>query len=296
MPSNDDSPVRFGTATDPGGRRSVNEDAVLAQRPVFCVADGMGGHSRGDMASAKVVGAFAELADRVGRSGSTAISPESVQATIGLAQQRIRDALGLGGPEEAGNLTAGSTLAGVVLRQEHDRWGWLAFNVGDSRIYRLCDGALHQISEDHSVVQSLLDAGEIDEAQARVHPLRNLITRTVGSGGDTQADFWLLTASPGERLLLCSDGLTEELDDDAIAALLSVPEPPEQVAASLIARATEGGASDNVSAVVIDVLANAAPRMDASLPVGEYHPVDMMPDDTVPREQPRDHQPQHTSS
>lgn len=272
------TPTRHGAVTDSGGRRAVNEDAVLARHPVFCVADGMGGHTHGEMASAAVVHAFDELAQRLeGRTG-VETSAEQVQQTVARAQARIRSELGLDAPEPDEEMTAGSTVAGVVLTHADGRLCWLAFNIGDSRIYRSSGGAFTQISVDHSVVQELIDAGEIDDERARSHPLRNLITRAVGSGLEVAPDFWLLTATPGDRVLLCSDGLINELGDDAIAAVLRASDPPERVASSLVEHATRTGARDNVSVVVVELPVDTevdevtAPRL-----AGAYDPEDTMP-------------------
>jgi serine/threonine protein phosphatase PrpC len=273
------TPTRFGAVTHTGGRRPVNEDSVLAQPPVFCVADGMGGHARGAMASGAVVAAFEELAHQLtGADGDVEISTEHVQQAIDEAQARIRGELGLSAPESDAEMTAGSTLAGVLLTRADDRLCWLAFNIGDSRIYRHSGAALTRISVDHSLVQELIDAGEIDEEAARTHPLRNMITRAVGSGMPVTPDFWLLTASPGDRLLLCSDGLINEMDEREIAAMLGESGTPQQVAQRLLARATRSGARDNVSAVVIDLaLPIEVDEVTAPRLAGAYDPEDTMP-------------------
>jgi serine/threonine protein phosphatase PrpC len=281
--SSDDrgSPTRFGALSDGGGRRAVNEDAVLARPPVFCVADGMGGHVKGAMASGAVVAAFDDLAHELEDSGTAAeVSTAQVQAAVADAQARIRAELGLAEPESDAEMTAGSTLAGVVLTRADERLCWLAFNIGDSRIYRLTHAGLSRISVDHSVVQEMIDGGEIDEEQARSHPMRNMITRAVGSGVPVTPDFWLLGAATGDRLLLCSDGLVNEVSEAEIAATLAGGGTAQQVAETLLARATYGGARDNVSVIVIDLdLDTDANEMTAPRLAEAYDP-----EDTKPRE------------
>lgn len=272
----------YGALTDPGGRRAVNEDAVLAHPPVFCVADGMGGHTHGAMASAAVVAAFEDLAATVDQPDYAAeVSVEQVQEAVGAAQARIRAALGLTEPESDDEMTAGSTLAGVILTRVDERLCWLAFNIGDSRIYRYSGGELARVSVDHSMVQEMVDAGEIDEDEAQRHPLRNVITRAVGSGMAVTPDFWLLGASAGETLLLCSDGLVEEVPEAEIAQVLAAGGTPEQLSETLLARATYGGARDNVSVVVVELDLEDETEVTAPRLAATYDSEDTMPRDYV---------------
>ncbi|TDE89962.1 serine/threonine-protein phosphatase [Occultella glacieicola] len=272
----------WGVATDAGGRRKANEDSVLATPSVFLVADGMGGHVHGAMASGAVVAEFSRYADTV--RPDVEVQPTDVQAVVRAAQQRIRASLS-NVQESVGDhpVTAGSTAAGAILTRHADAPYWLVFNVGDSRVYRFAEGALTRISVDHSVVQELVDSGAITDEQARTHPQRNVITRAVGSGIDVEPDFWMLYAGTAERLLLCSDGLINELSEDRIAGVLGGDLGAQDAAAALLAEAIAGGARDNVSVIVVDLtpdhelLATTAPREGASEPGGA--------DDTVPREQ-----------
>lgn len=204
------------------------------------------------MASAAVVAAFDGPADGIG-SEEAEVSTARVQEAVHEAQARIRAELGLAEPESDTEMTAGSTLAGVLLTRADGRLCWLAFNIGDSRIYRYSGGGLARISVDHSVVQELIDAGEIDDEQARTHPLRNMITRAVGSGMPVTPDFWLLSVTSGDRLLLCSDGLVNEVPEPEIATALGEGGSAQHVAERLLARARHAGARDNVSVVVVDL-------------------------------------------
>jgi PPM family protein phosphatase len=229
----------WGSATDRGRVRRLNEDALLAQAPVFVVADGMGGHAAGDVASRVVVEEFAGL------TGRDAVTHEEIQECFVRAAQRVRESVGPG-------RVGGTTVAGVAVADVDGDPYWLVFNVGDSRVYRLADGALEQISVDHSVVQELVDAGRLRRRDAERHPDRHVITRAVGTGSVPNPDYWLLPAGTADRMLLCSDGLTQELDDDAIRFLLMAQPDPQSAAHILVQAAVEAGGRDNVTAVVVD--------------------------------------------
>ncbi|HIZ34707.1 MAG TPA: protein phosphatase 2C domain-containing protein [Candidatus Ruania gallistercoris] len=270
--------VAWGAATDAGGRRAANEDAVLAQPPVFLVADGMGGHVHGAMASAAVVRTFAEFSDSW--HPEVEVHGADVLAAIHTAQARIRAELSDRG---GGPITAGSTVAGAVLTGHEGAPYWLVFNVGDSRVYRFTGGALVQVSVDHSVMQEMLDAGSLQPDQVAVFTHKHVITRAVDSGSDTKADFWLLAAGTQERLVLCTDGLLDELSEDRVAQILAEQSLASAAAETLLAAAIEGGARDNVSVVVVDLagageLAHTAPRVQAG---DEFEALGT----TVPREQ-----------
>ena len=245
--------TQWGMATDAGGRRSVNEDAAYAQEPVFVVADGMGGHARGEMASQAVVDAFRALAAR----GSGPITADDVDEAVRRAAAQIRRTMEeetvAGWAETDGrDAVAGTTVAGVVLTEQDGEPYWLVLNVGDSRVYRFSAGRLQQVSVDHSLVQEMVDAGTIDAAQARTHPRRNVITRAIGTGADAEVDFWMLRVQPGERILLCTDGLVGELEDARISEILATVADAAQAAQTLVCHAVAGGASDNVTVVVVD--------------------------------------------
>lgn len=279
----------WGVATDAGGRRAVNEDAVLAQGPVFVVADGMGGHVHGSMAAAAVVASFGEFAQTV--TADQRVQPAQVLQVVRSAQERIRMTLASApapAPGEQGRApTAGSTVAGAILTVHEGAPHWLVFNIGDSRVYRYDESGLTQISVDHSVVQELLDAGVIDAWAARNHPQRNVITRAVGSREDVEPDFWMLRASSPQRLMLCSDGLVAELPDQHLAAALGGGGGPQWVAQQLLQDAVADGARDNVSLVVVDLVeeeadisGDTAPRGDTEANMRFWHTGN---EDTLPR-------------
>lgn len=276
----------WGAVSDDGGRRPVNEDAVLARPPVFIVADGMGGHHYGALASHSVVRAFAEFADRI--DPAVPVQPAHVLEAIEHAKHLIRAGVraARSATESQEDPVAGSTVAGAVLTSQHGSPCWLLFNIGDSRIYRHGEGGLNQISVDHSMVQELLDAGAITAAQAQHHPQRNVITRAVGSTRDAEVDFWMLPAHPSQRLLLCSDGLTSEVTTAEVARALSSPAAADEVCTDLVRRATLDGARDNVSVVVVDLLTEGfADQPPTSTMAGAGAAAGLLDDleDTVPR-------------
>ncbi len=249
--------LHHGAATDVGRVREANEDAYLADPPVFVVADGMGGHDRGDVASAIVVEEFARLAS----DGYDAEhGAEVVAATLHAVQERI---LAFDVEQRAqgadADFSAGTTAVIALLADSVSGPVWLLANVGDSRIYRFNEGELEQVSVDHSLVQELVDAGEISQAAAAVHPSRNVITRALGGsalpgGVSGEADYFLLPLAAAERLLLCSDGVSGMLDDEQIGVILAEHEDPRDAAEKVVAAAVAAGGHDNATAVVVDVV------------------------------------------
>jgi protein phosphatase len=262
--------VIWGTATDRGRVRKVNEDALLAAPPVFVVSDGMGGHAAGDVAAAIIVEEFGIAIDS---DDGTTIGSDWVLGCIRRAGRRIRG--GSGG---------GATVVGAAVTELDGASYWLAFNIGDSRIYRSYDGELTQISVDHSYVQELVEAGELQRDEMRRHPQRNVITRAVGLVGDGDLDCWLIPAQEGERLLLCTDGVTGELSDVEVSGILRAHIDPQLAAGALVAAAVSAGGRDNATALVVDVLTVTGPRADLSTvrhPGGETADVEL----TRPRDE-----------
>lgn len=234
--------VAWGAATDVGLRRTLNEDAFLAAPPLFLVADGMGGHHAGEVASATVIDEFSRLQGRV------SLSIDEVQHALRTARTRV-EAL----PAGAG-AGAGTTLAGVAVADVDGEGYWLAVNLGDSRTYRLSEGVLEQVSVDHSVVQELIDAGRLDAADAARDSRRNVITRAIGAGSDSEPDYWLLPAEEGDRILVCSDGLPTEIADARIDHILRSEHHPQAAADRLVREAVAAGGRDNVTVLVVDAV------------------------------------------
>ncbi|CAM3909588.1 PP2C family protein-serine/threonine phosphatase [Nocardioides zeicaulis] len=241
--------LHHGASSDVGLVRKVNEDSYLVAPPVFVVADGMGGHSGGDVASQMVVEEFQQLA--------AAYDPqrgaEQVADTLARAQARIVE-YGEAHRAVQPGWHAGTTAVVAVLVEDNGVTKWLLANLGDSRIYRITDGRLEQVSVDHSVVQELIDAGEITAEEAAVHPERHVITRALGSPEGIHPDFFLLPLGSVERLLLCSDGVTGMIDDAMIEEILETVDDPRDAADRLVRAAVAAGGRDNATAVVVDVV------------------------------------------
>jgi protein phosphatase len=242
--------LHHGARTDVGLVREVNEDSYLATPPVFVVADGMGGHDGGDVASRIVIEEFGRLADD---GYDPARGGDLVAATLRECQRRISE---YGAEQIAVRQArgyAGTTVAAALLVDDGGP-KWLLVNLGDSRVYRLKDDRLEQVSVDHSVVQEMVDAGTITTEDAATHPDRHVITRALGGPEFADADYFLLPLNSVERLLLCSDGISGMIDDDAIAAVLVDAEDPRDAADLLVQEALAAGGRDNATAVVIDVV------------------------------------------
>ena len=232
--------LQYGAATDVGCVRDHNEDAVLAAPPVFVVADGMGGHAAGEVASALAVAQFAELADR------DQVSADEVRSAIEAANQVVLQA-GIDDPASEG---LGTTICGAVLSVVDGVLSWIVLNVGDSRAYLRRDGQLTRRTIDHSEVEELVIAGFLTPAEARVHPRRNVVTRSIGVEPAPEPDVWIVPAADGDQLLVCSDGLTNEIDDGEIELLLASNGSPQDIADALVERARIAGGNDNISVIV----------------------------------------------
>lgn len=265
--------VRHASASDVGRVRTINEDSVLTAPPIYLVADGMGGHDAGEVASAIAVEEFGRL------SGRRDLQIDELGTALGEARQRI-EALGAEGP-----LSAGTTVALVATMTVDDVAYWVVLNLGDSRVYRLSDELFEQVSVDHSVVQELVDKGELTAGEARVHPYRHMITRALGAGPASDPDYWLIPAEDGDRILICSDGLSGEVPDEVIERTLREAASPREACAALVDLALAAGGHDNVSVVVLE--ARVVSETDAdedTAPSGvRDDPEPEIEEDTVPR-------------
>ena len=233
--------VRYGCATDVGRLRSENQDSMYAGDGLFLVADGMGGQPAGDVASKLAVAELSTLG-------------EQQPLSLPLLRDGIRrasDRLLAEGRQDPHRYGMGTTLAGLAV-VEADRWAVL--NVGDSRVYRYADGELHQLTVDHSAVQQMVDAGLLDPQAALRHPRRNVVTRSLGTAPPPVPDLVMRDPVPGERFLICSDGLTNELTDAEIATLLAEPGDPQQTAVRLVEQAVLAGGRDNVTVIVVELV------------------------------------------
>lgn len=256
-------------SSDKGLVRRVNEDSFVAYPPLFLVADGMGGHAFGDKASqetARVLGASLP--------GDRPATAQAVLDAVAEANKAVRAI--------SEDDFAGTTLSGIALVQVagSDTCNWMAFNIGDSRVYSWDGSSVSQVSVDHSAVQELVDEGLITAEEAAVHPERNVITRAIGIDGEPEPDVWLLPAGGAQSFVICSDGLTKELDDRAIEAVLGADASGESHADRLVAAALASGGGDNVTVVVVESTISfstpngASPQSPGSLPahLEETHP------------------------
>lgn len=232
--------------TDVGAVRELNEDSctvVTAPLLMAAVADGMGGHAAGEVASAAAVRAVED-----GAAGLAAADGPSLEALGELVHAAHQAVLDDGRPGSGTTLTLLCALDATAGR-------WAVANVGDSRVYRRPAGAavLQQLTVDHSAVQLLVDAGELTPEEARVHPRRNVITRALGSPAQLVVDVGEVHAAPGDRFLLCSDGLTGELLDEEILALLEDNADPQNAVDALVEAALWRGGRDNVTVVLVQL-------------------------------------------
>ncbi|WP_313813329.1 protein phosphatase 2C domain-containing protein [Glutamicibacter sp.] len=298
-------PVPFELAaagyTDVGRKRADNQDRILLSKIIYAVADGMGGHEAGEVASQLAVETMEEMCTFANKTSVRKLpAVPDVQRQVQLADDRIREAL-----ESRG----GTTLCALVMIRATSKgrdavtapvaippWtqnfrlerntdviakitpemlqahrdlkaastaqlpvieevpSLALVNVGDSRGYRLRDGVLQQLTRDHSAVQEMVDAGQITEQEARNHPHRNLITRALGAGAESQPDITVLQPRISDRYLLCSDGLSGELTEDVLENILNNYKDRDKAAQVLTAAALEAGGRDNIAVIVIDVL------------------------------------------
>ena len=249
LPGDGDAEIRIAWAavTDVGRRRAANEDSFIAAPPVFAIADGMGGHLAGDLASAAVVTRLAEVRT------SDFIDPDSIEVALEKATADI-DII-----SDGSELGVGTTVTGAVLTLVDGDPYFAIFNIGDSRVYRYERNELAQVTVDHSLVQQLVDSGVISQAQAHNHPDGNVITRAVGFQSQPTPDFWLLPLRAGLRLLVCSDGLTGEIDDERIRLHFAAGLSADETASALVDAALAEGGRDNITVLIVDVVAAPGP-------------------------------------
>jgi serine/threonine protein phosphatase PrpC len=233
--------IRYGAASDVGMVRPANQDSYLITSSSFAVADGMGGHAAGEVASQLALAAFRDDLP-------AAPSEDALRGAVSAANRAVYER-SLEYVELRG---MGTTLVGLALSA--DRVHGVLVNVGDSRAYRYRDGTLERLSRDHTYVADLVSAGQLTEAEARTHPQRHIVTRALGIEPGVEIDTWLMDLVIGDRYLLCSDGLFGEVPDSTIAAILAEVEDPQQVADLLVGTANAMGGHDNVTVIVVDIV------------------------------------------
>jgi protein phosphatase len=237
-----------GSATDPGRVREGNEDSVLIDDGIYAVADGMGGHRGGEVASWAALEALRDTF--LGNAPTT----DSLLAGGAAANTAVYDKA----REDTSLSGMGTTLAAVARIQASGEPVIGVLNIGDSRVYLAAGDEFVQLTEDHSLVETMVRTGQLTAEEAAVHPRRNVITRALGIESAVEADAWVVSPRIGDRFVLCSDGLFNELSDDQIATVLRRLPNPDHVAWELVRLANEAGGRDNVSVVVVDVAPDSA--------------------------------------
>jgi protein phosphatase len=256
--------LKWGATTDVGMVRQQNEDAFHAEENLYIVADGMGGHNAGEVASALAVSTVRSGA-RMGIRTADQFRELVQQANTAIYTASLDDSTQSG---------MGTTLTGVaVIPGEEPRI--LIANVGDSRTYLFRSGALTRLSVDHSYVQELVNEGIITPEEARVHPRRNIVTRAMGIDRTVQVDVFSHLVRTGDRLVLCSDGLVDEVADIDIARVLTEHSHPQDTAEALVLVANANGGRDNTTVIVLDILD------DISAPIVFDEPDNTQPIPTV---------------
>ena len=262
LPAGLDAVLTWSGVTHRGRKRDINQDALLTAYPLFVVADGMGGHIGGEIASASTI-------DRLQRMvGKGPVSPATIEKAL------IKAVSDIGDHPDTTDEGTGTTVTGVYLDITEDDATWVALNIGDSRVYIQRDDALAQVTTDHSLVQELVAAGRLSPEEAENHPYGNVITRAVGPSEGAVPDYVRLDVRDGDRFVICSDGLTKELTDYGILHFLRLHDDPAAAVDAMLEAALENGGRDNITIVVLNVA------------VPGQRPVDDEPDDAVTAEQP----------
>ena len=244
--------LAIGAATDTGNLRGQNEDSHIAQQGLFAVADGMGGHNAGEVASAMAIEYLRGVAlSGVASAEAFAQVVRDLNNAIFSAATATTDQRGMGT-----TLTAAALLDST---SETDQPSQIVIaNVGDSRTYLLRSGELRQLSVDHSYVQELVTEGLLTIDEARTHPRRNIVTRALGIDAQVSVDTWTIPMFDGDRFMLCSDGLVDEVPLNEITEMMREHTTPQQVAERLVTAAKWHGGRDNITVIVLDVSINAA--------------------------------------
>ena len=234
--------LSWGSATHIG-QREENQDRFLAVPPVFAVADGMGGHAAGAEAAQKAVDCLSKTI------GQPTLTVQALQDAVRAADESIR-ALG---QADASMVGAGTTVAGVALVEDAGELRWAVFHIGDSRVYAWTPDSWRQATVDHSLVQVLIESGHVAPENAATHPQRNIVTRALGVGAGGDADVTMLPLEVGQRFLVCSDGLSNEVTDERLTELMGSDSPPDAIAQQMVTEAVANGGRDNIAAVILRV-------------------------------------------
>src|SRR5919112_6013235 len=253
--------LRSAVGSDVGRRRPMNQDSATTTPRLLAVADGMGGHAHGEVASAVAIQALLDLDTRLSSTDLEQVDLLSeLGITIGDAVARLTT-LAQQDPDLRGTGTTvvAFLVSGLRIGVAH---------IGDSRAYLLRDNELHRLTRDHTMVQAMVDEGRLSEAEAAVHPRRSWLVRTLQEDTPAEPDLFLLEARVGDRYLICSDGVTAVLDDPDIHEVLIAEDEPAEAVARLIELANEGGGPDNITCVVADLVDGATVSDEAPVVVG----------------------------
>jgi len=249
--------VEWGAATRVGLTRQHNQDTFGSCPPVFVVADGIGTHSAGDVASREAVQALLALDAR------RPVTPDMFDDALVDARARIARI-----PADDTRGRPGTTLSGVIVTRRDGVPCWLVVNIGDSRTYRLSGAELRQLTVDHSILQKLIDSGVIaDDGQKQQAPIRNMLTRALFGEKEHSPDVWQLPIRPADRMLVCSDGLSSTVEDSTMRRILRTVRDPQAAANTLVDAATNAGARDDVTVVVVDAVAISPSMFSATGPM-----------------------------
>ena len=252
--------LAIGASTDTGNLRGQNEDAHIAELNLFAVADGMGGHNAGEVASAMAIEHLRGVAlTGVASAEAFAQVIRDLNGAIYASATSTTDQRGMGT-----TLTAAALLAPTDNVAQPSQM--VIANVGDSRTYLLRAGELRQLSVDHSYVQELVTEGLLTVEEARTHPRRNIVTRALGIDSQVSVDTWTIPMFDGDRFMLCSDGLVDEVPLDEITELMQEHSAPQQIAERLVTAAKRHGGRDNITVIVVDVKVNADSSIETVAP------------------------------
>ncbi|HKK70005.1 MAG TPA: Stp1/IreP family PP2C-type Ser/Thr phosphatase [Candidatus Krumholzibacteria bacterium] len=235
--------MRAAGRTDIGRHRASNEDSILLipDRGLFAVADGMGGHRGGRVASHMVTAELGEIA----RASETPLDGPALEQALVQINRHVFER----GESDADLQRMGSTCVAVSI---DGRLAQVA-HIGDSRCYLVRENRTWQVTSDHRAIQTMIDQGALTESESRVHPMRNVLTRSVGVEPAVEVSRNELELQSGDRMVLCSDGLTDMLTEAEIAAEVSASSDLDQLVESLVAQANQAGGSDNISVVVVEI-------------------------------------------
>ena len=240
--------------TDVGQTRKHNQDAIFVSTEqvgplpnLFIVADGMGGHNAGDVASARAIEHVCDYVQNF--RAANLVQPDDYLDLLINAAQRANDAIFYEGNESLEKKGMGTTLTLCVIHEERI----IVVNIGDSRVYKVTYDSLEQITTDHTYVEELLQANRISKEQAKTHPRRHVVTKVLGLKGPCQADGFVVSSANVKAIILCSDGLSNMLDNETIFCIANSAGTAKSRALALVNEANEKGGHDNISAIIIDI-------------------------------------------